>query len=72
MSSEHVIFIIAAFCGSSDVLTREEALDMLTTDPGVQKEREEKMLKDGYPAYTTAAGRKLRRRNSMILSVSEE
>ena len=41
----------------SDVLTREEALDMLTTDPDVQKEREQRMLKEGYPAYTTAAGR---------------
>ncbi|XP_043229651.1 mitochondrial enolase superfamily member 1-like [Amphibalanus amphitrite] len=40
----------------SDVLTKEEALDMLTIDPDVQKEREETMLKDGYPAYTTAAG----------------
>ena len=42
---------------SSDVLMREEALDMLTTDPDVQKAREQRMLKEGYPAYTTAAGR---------------
>jgi len=40
----------------SDVLSKEEALEMLTIDPAVKQARIEQMEKEGYPAYTTAAG----------------
>ncbi|XP_037090139.1 mitochondrial enolase superfamily member 1-like [Pollicipes pollicipes] len=40
----------------SDVLSKEEALEMLTIDPALKKQREQRMVAEGYPAYTTAAG----------------
>lgn len=44
-------------CCSEDVLTKEEAIQMLREmQPGREK-REERMLTRGYPAYTTAAGK---------------
>nr|XP_033790858.1 mitochondrial enolase superfamily member 1 isoform X4 [Geotrypetes seraphini] len=38
----------------TDALTEEEAYDMLKHGKLGQKEREEQMLKNGYPAYTTS------------------
>lgn len=39
-----------------DVLTREEAVSMLKAMEAGKAKREETMLSQGYPAYTTAAG----------------
>lgn len=38
----------------TDVLTEEEALDLLTKAQEGKKQREDQMLKEGYPAYTTS------------------
>ncbi|TRY98442.1 hypothetical protein DNTS_017499 [Danionella cerebrum] len=38
----------------SDALTEQEALDILMKAKTDQKSREEQMLKEGYPAYTTS------------------
>ncbi|XP_073691805.1 mitochondrial enolase superfamily member 1 isoform X1 [Garra rufa] len=38
----------------TDALTEQEALDILVKAKTGQKNREEQMLKDGYPAYTTS------------------
>uniref|UniRef100_A0A7N5ZSS8 Mitochondrial enolase superfamily member 1 n=1 Tax=Anabas testudineus TaxID=64144 RepID=A0A7N5ZSS8_ANATE len=38
----------------TDVLTEEEALDMLEKAQEGKQQREEQMLKQGYPAYTTS------------------
>lgn len=40
----------------TDVLTPEEALQMLQTKAGGKQERIEYLLNNGYPAYTTSAG----------------
>lgn len=40
----------------SDVLTKEEAIKLLRNCSPGKTEREENLLKNGYPAYTTAAG----------------
>lgn len=40
----------------SDVLTPEEALDLLYRQAGTRAERVKEMLRDGFPAYTTGAG----------------
>ncbi|KAM4543628.1 mitochondrial enolase superfamily member 1 [Fundulus diaphanus] len=38
----------------TDVLTEEEALDILVKAKGGKQQREEEMLSEGYPAYTTS------------------
>jgi L-fuconate dehydratase len=40
----------------SDVLTPEEAIDILRAKESGRSEREAEMLRDGYPAYTTSTG----------------
>jgi L-fuconate dehydratase len=40
----------------TDALTPEEALDILKELEPTRSQREEEMLRDGYPAYTTSAG----------------
>jgi L-fuconate dehydratase len=40
----------------ADALTPEEALGILRRNRPGRREREEEMLRDGYPAYTTSAG----------------
>jgi L-fuconate dehydratase len=40
----------------TDVLTPDEALAMLQRRAATKAEREEEMLRSGYPAYTTSAG----------------
>jgi len=40
----------------SDVLTPEEAIEILRAKEGGRPEREAEMLRDGYPAYTTSTG----------------
>jgi hypothetical protein len=44
------------FYFSSDVLTKEEAIAMLKAMQEGKEEREEQMIRIGYPAYTTQAG----------------
>ena len=39
-----------------DALTPQEALEILRSRRGGRREREEEVLRDGYPAYTTSAG----------------
>lgn len=41
---------------SSDVVTKEEAIAMLKVMQEGKEEREEQMMRIGYPAYTTQAG----------------
>ncbi|XP_072025566.1 mitochondrial enolase superfamily member 1-like [Amphiura filiformis] len=38
----------------SDVLTKEEAIEMLKKNAATKKEREDYLVKNGYPAYTTS------------------
>jgi L-fuconate dehydratase len=40
----------------TDALTREEALTILRRAEGGRSERERRLLRDGYPAYTTTPG----------------
>ena len=40
----------------SDVLTPDDALDVLRRQASTRVQREEEMLRDGFPAYTTGAG----------------
>lgn len=40
----------------TDVLTPEEALEILKAKESGKKERAEEMLRDGFPAYTTSTG----------------
>ncbi|KYQ93040.1 hypothetical protein DLAC_05649 [Tieghemostelium lacteum] len=40
----------------TDALTKQEALEILKGLEGTKKIREEEMVRDGYPAYTTSAG----------------
>ena len=40
----------------TDALTPEEAIDLLTRQAATKQDREAKLLKSGYPAYTTSAG----------------
>jgi L-fuconate dehydratase len=40
----------------TDALTPDEALDMLARQEGTKADREARLLRDGYPAYTTSAG----------------
>ena len=52
----------------SDALTRDEALDMVARQQAGKGQRIDRLMRDGYPAYTTSAGwlgyddEKLRRR----------
>lgn len=41
---------------STDVVTKEEAIEMLKVGEEGKKEREEFLMKNGYPAYTTQVG----------------
>src|SRR5205814_8139971 len=41
----------------TDALTPDEALDLLRAALPGRREREAEMLRDGFPAYTTSAGR---------------
>ena len=40
----------------TDAITKEEALALLKAKEAGKEEREESVLKTGYPAYTTAVG----------------
>src|SRR5688572_6645372 len=40
----------------TDALTPDEALDMLARQEGTKADREARLMRDGYPAYTTSAG----------------
>lgn len=40
----------------SDVLTKEEAIEILTQAQQGKQQREEQVKLEGYPAYTTQAG----------------
>lgn len=55
MSPEQLVSCID-FRYITDALTRDEALAILQRQAGTRPQREAEMLKDGYPAYTTAAG----------------
>jgi L-fuconate dehydratase len=55
MSPEQLVACID-FRYITDALTREEALDILQVQMSTRPQREAELLKDGYPAYTTAAG----------------
>ena len=39
-----------------DLVTKEEAVEMLETAAEGKEEREERLMAEGYPAYTTQAG----------------
>jgi len=55
MSPEELISCID-FRYITDALTPTEALDILRKNESTKKEREQEMIKDGLPAYTTSAG----------------
>lgn len=55
MEPEFLVSLID-FRYCSDVLTKEEAIDMLKKAAVGKEEREEELKQNGYPAYTTAAG----------------
>src|SRR3954463_1573346 len=55
MSPEEIVDIVD-FRYLSDVLTPEQALDLLQRQLNSKAEREETLLTDGYPAYTTSPG----------------
>jgi L-fuconate dehydratase len=55
MSPEQLVSLID-FRHITDVLTPEEALEILHTARPGRAERETRLLQDGYPAYTTSAG----------------
>lgn len=40
----------------TDVITKEEAIELLKKGKEGKEERVEKLLKNGYPAYTTQVG----------------
>jgi len=46
----------AAFRYITDAITREEALEMLKSREAGKKDREAKVIAEGYPAYVTSAG----------------
>jgi L-fuconate dehydratase len=54
--SPHQIVACIDFRYLTDALTPDEALDMLQRLQGGKTEREQTLLKSGYPAYTTSAG----------------
>jgi L-fuconate dehydratase len=55
MTPEEVVECIP-FHYITDALTPEEALAILRRNEGSKQEREQQILKTGYPAYTTSAG----------------
>lgn len=55
MSPEELVSCID-FRYITDVITPEEAIEFLESKVSSKSEREKKILKDGYPAYTTSAG----------------
>ncbi len=55
MSPEEIVSCVD-FRYITDALTREEALEILRRNEPTKGEREEEMLRDGFPAYTTSAG----------------
>jgi L-fuconate dehydratase len=55
MTPEEIVACID-FRYITDVLTPDEALESLRRNEPTKKAREEEMLRDGYPAYTTSAG----------------
>ncbi|WP_174847422.1 enolase C-terminal domain-like protein [Yersinia artesiana] len=55
MSPEQLVNCVD-FTYLSDVLTPEEAITMLRKVSTTKAQREEEMLRDGFPGYTTAAG----------------
>jgi L-fuconate dehydratase len=55
MTPEQIVDLID-FRYLSDALTRDEALGILTAAVEGKREREQQLLDEGYPAYTTSAG----------------
>lgn len=55
MTPEQLVACVP-FSYITDALTPEEALEMLQRNVGTKQQREQEMLKHGYPAYTTSAG----------------
>lgn len=55
MSPEEFVKCID-FTYITDAITPEEALNMLKKNEATKQHRIDKLLKDGYPAYTTSAG----------------
>ncbi|GAM19310.1 hypothetical protein SAMD00019534_024850 [Acytostelium subglobosum LB1] len=55
MTPQQVVSLID-FRYITDALTRDEALKILTDRESTKRQREEHMLKEGFPAYTTSAG----------------
>lgn len=55
MTPEEVVSLVD-FRHISDALTPDEALDLLQRQSDGKAERVERLLADGYPAYTTSAG----------------
>lgn len=55
MSPEQLVNCVD-FTYLTDVLTPEEAITMLRKVSTTKAQREEEMLRDGFPGYTTAAG----------------
>ncbi|MDQ3930993.1 MAG: L-fuconate dehydratase [Chloroflexota bacterium] len=55
MTPEQIVSCID-FRYITDALTPEEALDILRRNAPTRAEREAKMLREGYPAYTTSTG----------------
>lgn len=55
MTPEEIVSLVD-FTHLSDELTKEEALEMLTERVSSRSEREEKVLREGYPLYITSIG----------------
>ena len=55
MSPEEIVSCID-FRYTTDAITPEEALDILRENEPTKAAREEEMLRDGFPAYTTSTG----------------
>ena len=55
MSPEEIVSCID-FRYTTDAITSEEALDILRENEPTKAAREEEMLRDGFPAYTTSTG----------------
>ena len=55
LSPEEIVSLLD-FRYVTDVLTKEEALDILKNACKTKKNRTSELLKDGFPAYTTGAG----------------
>lgn len=55
MTSEELVSCID-FTYITDAITPQEALEILKKNENTKQQREEELLKNGYPAYTTSAG----------------